>query len=227
MSFLRLGSLDAGDRLDLLLVVMWRPAHVLIPMQYGNHQRRGRPAREPQFFFDNNLSPQRYRKEYAKESNAQRPEYQLRHADVEWATFRRLEESLESRDYADEAGRKGHRADSYGDGLYKHYGKAYELLFVPKCAGHGNIPFSTGVKGRLRCFANDLKIAKPIRDEGIDIIETHPALFISSQHFSDSYLFATPPPVCACSHVTVGFSRSEARWVTDSEAQNTCLRNSR
>lgn len=64
-----------------------------------------------------------------------------------------------------------------------------------KCAGHGNIPFSTGVKGRLRCFANDLKIAKPIREEGIDIIETHPALFISGQHFSGSYL---PRYVHAC-----------------------------
>lgn len=104
---------------------------------------------------------------------------------MERAAFGGIEEVLEGRDYADKAGGEGHRANSYGNGLYKHYGEAYELLFVSKnVRGVVNIPFSTGVKGRSRCFANDLKIAKPIREEGIDIIETHPALFTSSQRGS-------------------------------------------
>lgn len=34
-------------------------------------------------------------------------------------------------------------------------------------------PFSTGVNGKSRCFFNDLNIAKPMREDGIDIMLTY------------------------------------------------------
>lgn len=40
----------------------------------------------------------------------------------------------------------------------------------------GQLPFSVGVKGYERCAEKVLKSANPIKEEGMDIIETQPAI---------------------------------------------------
>lgn len=42
--------------------------------------------------------------------------------------------------------------------------------------GKEEVPFSTGVNGNSKYFAQLLNTAKPISEEGIDIMDTHPAV---------------------------------------------------
>lgn len=142
-------------------------------MQQGYHQCRSRPAGELQLLSNENLLAKRDSEEYTKERNAEAPQYQLRNTEFQWPAFRWLEELFQRWYHTNETCAEWHRAHRYGNRLKKDCGIG---LVVGKTGeGGGEIPFSTGVKGNSRYAAHDLNIANPMSEEGIDIIETHPA----------------------------------------------------
>lgn len=92
---------------------------------------------------------------------------------------------MDGRLHTDISNTQWHRTHSHSYRLYEHYIEILASVARDE-SDQLVIPFSTGVKGNRNWFDSVLKMAKPISDAGMLIIETHPAAIHTTHAVSTS-----------------------------------------